>query len=488
MTAYRPDAYAIFDLMEMSEYADPDTDYQAEAEHLAGLYRDLPEPIPLWRVVRCDSEQQCDLEMPGYHWSFDRDAVIAYAERDLGSPVYLLSAQVSSADVYWEGTVASYVEHPEEYEITPFDDSKLQNLSVETRVAVVSTPGLRYRGRQYRLAADPQRDEKFRQRAVAAYDKLIQRCKAREVEPVDAVGEEDVPDGTTVGWLVRDLEPRLNVVLRPLAAGSQTYGQYHPGARHSPVLITLYNGDWGGNFWQSEEDHQQQLLPYAFPRRTFLHEYIHHLDWTRAPNISYGKHKTIDKMTAAEYAAYLSEPAEFNAWFQSYADDIERELQLFVEKVPARFWKDKHATADRFVARFIQSFQADGWRIDILPAKLQRKIKKRLAQMFLHLWRDPEPATFDVHQYLEDLARKLWGVMEDSVEGWDYMDDPDGVERRFDQIIGATFEDFLAQRHAIWSELSGSQSLAVKTGLRQIYQTLQEERDTIVAAGRRKVK
>jgi len=158
MTAYRPDAYAIFDLMEMSEYANPDTDYQAEAEHLAGLYRDLPEPIPLWRVVRCDSEQQCDLEMPGYHWSFDRDAVIAYAERDLGSPVYLLSAQVSSADVYWEGTVASYVEHPEEYEITPFDDSKLQNLLVETRVAAVSTPGLWYRGRQYIALSPPEKD------------------------------------------------------------------------------------------------------------------------------------------------------------------------------------------------------------------------------------------------------------------------------------------------------------------------------------------
>lgn len=341
-------------------------------------------------------------------------------------------------------------------------------------------------GGVYRLAADPAQDEKFRQQAAKAYDRLWQRCKAREVEPIDSLGDEAVPDGTTVGWAVMALEPRLNVVLRPLPEGSRTSGKYNQAIANMSAIITLYNGDWEDYFWQSNEDYQLKMLSQAFPRRTFLHEYIHHLDWSRAPNISYGKHKTINKMNDQEYAAYLSEPAEFNAWFQSYVDDIEKQIQFFVEKVPSEHWNESFTVADKFVSRFMRSFQADGWRIDILPAGLQRKIQKRLAQMFLHLWGDPEPKRLDVAKYLKSMDRYLWGAMEDRVEGRDFMDDPEGVAQRFDHFIGNTFEEFLTRHGTDLAGLPAGQLLGAKTGMRKLYHDLRKERDYVVTEGRRK--
>jgi len=336
-----------------------------------------------------------------------------------------------------------------------------------------------------RQAANPAQDEAFRRQAVQAYEELIRRANQKQAKPVKATGEDIGPDGRIVAWSIDNLEAGLNVQLRPRPAGSQTNGQYIH-SKFGPSTIILYNGDPQGDFWRSDVDHQLMLLPYALSRRTFVHEYIHALDWKRAPHIGYGGHKTIGEMDDQEYAAYLSEPAEFNAWFQSFANEIEREINVFVDKVPSNMWPDHMKVTNAFVTWFMRSFKHNGWRIDILPAKIQRKIQKRLAQMFQHVWRDPEPDQFDIQKYLASMNEQLWAIMEMRVERLDYMDDPDGVETRFDQFIGSSFEEFLSIHGSYLDKLQGSQLLAAKTGLRELYRQLQQERDGVVQAGRRK--
>jgi hypothetical protein len=349
-----------------------------------------------------------------------------------------------------------------------------------------------YQGVRYRGAANPARDEKYLNLARAAYDKLKERMKAGNAEVMYAKDwDPKLPPKGIIGWVVRDLEPRLNVALRPKYGPrhneSHPNGEYNRGGRNSPYLITLYNADWSNpdGFWHNSEKTQRELLPYAISKHTFLHEYIHHLDWARAPSIGYGEHKSFEDMTPEEYAAYLSEPAEFNAWFQSYSAAVEEDIDFWLQRAPTKMWPKRVHDADDFVRWFMQNFQADGWRIDVLPPKIQRKIQKRLAQMFLHLWRDPEPRKFDVKKYADEVRRYFVDVLEQRVEGWNYMDDPDGVEQRFNQFIGKTEDEFIARRELDTARPS-SELLAIKTMLRKLYQELLGEKDHTVAAGRRK--
>jgi len=342
-----------------------------------------------------------------------------------------------------------------------------------------------YRGRLYREAADPARDQQYRQQAVAVYERLLARLKAGDVEIIEAINDEDIPDGTVVGWVVRDLGG-LNVALRP-SKNDGTNGKYIRGI----PLIVLYNGDWGGSFWDAPPEHQRKLLPYAFPRRTFIHEYIHHLDWQRAPTLDYGEHKPYDEMTEQEYIAYLSEPAEFNAWYQSYADDIEKETQFWVKNAPSDKWPDMMNEANAFVRWFMGHFQSDGWRIDILPRRLVRKIQKRLAMTFQHLWADPEKERVDVDASIEMIRDFAWNTMEQTVEGWDYMDDPDGVEERFSRYIGddlTTFQQRVLETMRIRGyddDLTPGQQLKFNHAMRELYRELVSERDTVTQTARR---
>ena len=123
-----------------------------------------------------------------------------------------------------------------------------------------------YRGRQYRQAADPQRDKEFRQQAAEAYRELKQKIDNGEMSPIDRWG----PKGA-LGFQV-DLSPFLKVTLLPPTKNGLG-GSF--GSRGSQGLLRLYVGAWEG-FWDQPIKKQLELLPHVvIPERTFLHEYTH---------------------------------------------------------------------------------------------------------------------------------------------------------------------------------------------------------------------
>ncbi len=107
-----------------------------EIEKMFDTFDALPDPIPVFRTIRVDSESKIDLENPGDFWSFDKDSALNFADNHaLGN--YLLSGYVDKENVNWKQTFKSFTEFSinlDEYtenEITISDWNVVKNIKYE---------------------------------------------------------------------------------------------------------------------------------------------------------------------------------------------------------------------------------------------------------------------------------------------------------------------------------------------------------------------
>lgn len=108
---------------------------EEHADFVIDVFDSLPNPIPLYRSIKAESEDKIDMEWPGESWSFDRDSAVNFGSRN-GSN-FLLTAKVMKEDVNWAGTIKAYMlfsggyTDEDENEIVVDDQDKLIDLRVE---------------------------------------------------------------------------------------------------------------------------------------------------------------------------------------------------------------------------------------------------------------------------------------------------------------------------------------------------------------------
>jgi hypothetical protein len=85
---------------------------RAEAQFILDLFDELPDPIPLYRVVSVTSKEQIDLSYPGDHWSFNEQSAKTFASVNLlGRSVFLLKCFTPKSNVIWGNTLRNYMEY-----------------------------------------------------------------------------------------------------------------------------------------------------------------------------------------------------------------------------------------------------------------------------------------------------------------------------------------------------------------------------------------
>lgn len=145
---YRPDLSMWHGALGLYGHIDPDDNSDSawdKAQEIYKVFADLPEPIPVWRVVHCSSGDECNVEWAGVHWSFSREAAIKFSKQ-LHKPVYLLSGVLPSDAIDWDYTMENYLEYPEECEVTSND---VTDITLVERVAAYNSVAARDHDSEY---------------------------------------------------------------------------------------------------------------------------------------------------------------------------------------------------------------------------------------------------------------------------------------------------------------------------------------------------
>lgn len=106
------------------------------AKDVIGLFDGLPDPVPVYRVVKAKSVEDVDVEYPGESWSFDKKSAVQFGRHNNSN--FLLSAMINKKDVNWAGTVKAYAlfsggfDEDNEDEIVVDDQSKFMNIKIES--------------------------------------------------------------------------------------------------------------------------------------------------------------------------------------------------------------------------------------------------------------------------------------------------------------------------------------------------------------------
>lgn len=238
----------------------------------------------------------------------------------------------------------------------------------------------RYRGHLYREAADPQRDRQYRQQAQQAYQNLIEAMKrpATFYWP----GQGFAVSGSYLGDYAD-----LVVFFSDEGGARGTFAPLkkpHRVFRYA-IVLNVIPDEWA----LKDEAEQVEMLPHLYFEREFIHEFIHYLDRKRrqSPISERGKQRRQqqDLSTPEGLQQYLSNPEEFNAWFQQQAHQIEKELRSFGPKARdllQKFWlRDFHTFRDRA----LKAMEDDGWVVQRLDARYRRKLLKRLYGLWQQL-------------------------------------------------------------------------------------------------------
>jgi len=116
-------------------YFDSRGDAEQFADNVIDTFDSLPDPIPVYRAIKADSEEDIDLDDPGESWSFERESAIEFGSHNFSN--YLLTAEVSKQDVNWAGTIKAYAifsggySSEDENEIVIDDPEAIKNIRVE---------------------------------------------------------------------------------------------------------------------------------------------------------------------------------------------------------------------------------------------------------------------------------------------------------------------------------------------------------------------
>lgn len=134
-------------------------------------------------------------------------------------------------------------------------------------------------------------------------------------------------------------------------------------------------------------------------RKTFVHEYVHYLDQRRNPTLMKSGDKAAQADRAGNRAAYFQTPAEFNAWFQGTAQEIEDAVDREEENIHS-FGKKHKRFRDHAVTKLRHmherfktfhdfmtwiktlSFETDEMMDHLKGSKWERKWLKRMATLY----------------------------------------------------------------------------------------------------------
>lgn len=95
----------------------------------------LPDPIPIYRVIKVQSLDKIDKENLGVSWSFSKDSALGFGDRYNVKSV-LLTGKIAKKHVNWRDTLKLYVQHSldyygeEENEIVVPDSDHIEDLEI----------------------------------------------------------------------------------------------------------------------------------------------------------------------------------------------------------------------------------------------------------------------------------------------------------------------------------------------------------------------
>lgn len=89
---------------------------ESRYDEAVGDLSDLPDPVPLYRVIKAEGLSAVNLDDPGRHWSWDHDAAEAHWGSGHGRDLMLV-ALVPHADIDWTHSVLANIMIPEEREV-----------------------------------------------------------------------------------------------------------------------------------------------------------------------------------------------------------------------------------------------------------------------------------------------------------------------------------------------------------------------------------
>jgi hypothetical protein len=183
------------------------------------------------------------------------------------------------------------------------------------------------------VEADPAQDRAFRRKAEEFYDKLLSWLKAQDsmkkyrsrkwnAYPGVADAYSYEVTSKVIGF---DQEyPEFAVWFSPFRTGTASFGKR---GRLKVINMPVLTAD----ALQTESGHEMGVN-LGWVREIFIHEFIHYLD-----DLRYKGKPTVASAALKKKggeAAYFNSPAEFNAYFQGGASDIEKHA---AEMKPGQF-------------------------------------------------------------------------------------------------------------------------------------------------------
>lgn len=153
----------VFDLIEYADsfrdlypgYSEEENEYEEEyyflskeaayeeVESVIGLFRSLPNPIPIYRAIRVKSLEDIDYDYIGDSWSFEKQSALNFAKIQNGGNV-LLSAFIDKSGVDWKETLRNFFhfsrfpDEGSEDEIKVEDFNKIRDIKVNWIKDIVS--------------------------------------------------------------------------------------------------------------------------------------------------------------------------------------------------------------------------------------------------------------------------------------------------------------------------------------------------------------
>lgn len=88
-------------------------EYEEYRDEVFQMFAEMPDPIPVWRVVSVNSKKEINLQDAGISWSWDLDAIknnTAQIDMDFNKKFMVtLSGEASKSEIDWYNTIACYL-------------------------------------------------------------------------------------------------------------------------------------------------------------------------------------------------------------------------------------------------------------------------------------------------------------------------------------------------------------------------------------------
>ncbi len=129
-------------------YSDDENEYEEDyyfpteeiakerVEDILDFFKQLPNPIPVYRSIKVKSIDKVDYDLLGDSWSFDKQSAINFANNQAGGNV-LISGLVRKDNVDWEDTIKHYFEFSQSF--SDYDENEIKIPNAEDDVFDIKT-------------------------------------------------------------------------------------------------------------------------------------------------------------------------------------------------------------------------------------------------------------------------------------------------------------------------------------------------------------